>query len=56
MSTLEELGSQAYQKALWNDFKGAIAILDKAISKYPHDARLYNNRCYCYSRLKDYKR
>uniref|UniRef100_A0A1B6F632 RRM domain-containing protein n=1 Tax=Cuerna arida TaxID=1464854 RepID=A0A1B6F632_9HEMI len=55
MSTLEELGNQAYQKALWNDFKGAITILDKAIAKYPRDPRLYNNRCYSYCRLKDYK-
>ncbi|KAG8287484.1 hypothetical protein J6590_036352 [Homalodisca vitripennis] len=56
MNTLVELGNQAYQKALWNDFKGAITILDKAIAKYPRDPRLYNNRCYSYCRLKDFKR
>lgn len=56
MSTLEEMGNQAYQKALWNDYKGSIAILNKAIIKYPHDPRLYNNRCFCYLRIKDYKK
>jgi len=55
MGTVEELGNQAYQKALFQDFKGAIAILDKAIAKYPRDPRLYNNRCYCYFRLKEFK-
>uniref|UniRef100_A0A1B6LCF9 RRM domain-containing protein n=1 Tax=Graphocephala atropunctata TaxID=36148 RepID=A0A1B6LCF9_9HEMI len=55
MSTLEELGNQAYQKAVWNDFQGAITILDKAIAKHPRDPRLYNNRCYSYCRLKDFK-
>lgn len=56
MSTLEEIGNQAYQKAMWNDFKGAIALLDKAIKRWPKDARLYNNRSYCHCKLKDYKK
>ncbi|XP_054268766.1 uncharacterized protein LOC128990426 [Macrosteles quadrilineatus] len=56
MSSVEELGNQAYQKAVFGDFKGAVSILDKAITKFPRDARLYNNRCYCYFRLQDYKR
>lgn len=55
MSTVEELGNQAYKKALFQDFQGAISILDRAISKFPCDPRLYNNRSYCYFKLKDYK-
>lgn len=54
MSTAEELGDLSYQKANWNDFQGAIDVLNTAVSKFPHDARLYNNRCYCYCRLKDF--
>lgn len=56
MSTLDEMGNQAYQKAMWNDFRGAITLLDTAIKRYPRDVRLYNNRSYCYFKLKDYKK
>lgn len=56
MSSAEELGDQSYQKANWNDFQGAVDVLNTAISRFPHDARLYNNRCYCYCRLKDFKK
>lgn len=56
MTSLEELGKLAYQKAVWNDYKGAIDILDRAITKYPKDPRLYNNRSFCYCKVKDYKR
>lgn len=51
-----ELGDMSYQKAIWNDFQGAVDILSETISKYPHDPRLYNNRCYCYYHLKDFKK
>ncbi|XP_075210985.1 uncharacterized protein LOC142318298 isoform X2 [Lycorma delicatula] len=54
--SLEDMGKQAYQKANWNDFKGAIEILNKAIKKFPKDARLYNNRSYCYCKLKEYNK
>lgn len=56
MGSVDDLGHLSYQKAVWDDYQGAIDILNIAISKFPNDARLYNNRCYCYCHLRDFKR
>lgn len=50
----EQLGKKAYQRGLWGDYKGAVSILSKAITKYPFDERLYNDRSYYYYKLNDY--
>lgn len=54
--TSEDLGRQAYQKIILNEYREAVNTLDKAISKYPEDEKLYINRCYCYIQLQEYAR
>ncbi|CAH0777936.1 unnamed protein product [Bemisia tabaci] len=54
--SLQELGSQAYQKAVFADYNGAVQILDKAIAKFPKDEKLWNNRCFCLLKLNNFKR
>lgn len=54
MDDLELLGNKAYQKGLWGNYKGAVAILSKAIERYPFDKRLYNDRSFYYYKLKNY--
>jgi hypothetical protein len=56
MDSLEVLGKTAYQKQMWGDYVGAINIYTTAIKKYPKDPRLLNNRCLCYTEIKDFKR
>lgn len=56
MNSLEELGKKAYQKHIWNDFIAALKIYNIAITKYPKERRLLNNRCMCYVETKDFKK
>lgn len=56
MDSLEELGRRAYQKQIWGDYMGAIAIYNTAIKKYPKDPRPLNNRCLCYIEMKEFKK
>ncbi|PSN52404.1 hypothetical protein C0J52_03153 [Blattella germanica] len=55
MDNLEDLGIKAYQKHVWGDYEGALAIYNVAIQKYPRDSRLLNNRCCCYMELKEFE-
>lgn len=56
METLKEFGQKSYFKAHWNDFKGALEVLDVAIRRFPNEEKLYNNRSYVLFNLGLYKK
>lgn len=52
--SLNDIGHQAHQKILFEDYPIAVELLNKAIQHYPKEKELYNNRSLCYYHLKKY--
>ncbi|KAG8230721.1 hypothetical protein J437_LFUL010822 [Ladona fulva] len=50
------IGGRANIRAAGGDYKGAITILNAGVEKFPMEARFWNNRCYFYCKMKEYKK